>query len=183
MKQMRSLSPPDVESELSYAYLHAVASKAGMSCRCGNRHEDNSGTDAVVTAWLPYVGPSTLTEVTINVQLKATVEVPSDDGAKLSYFLREPKRYDDLRRETVAVPRILVVLFLPAKDSEWLHHSPEQLALRRCAYWESLRGAPEITTTSGTTVKLPKAHIFSPDGLSQLAERLSRRDFPRYGAA
>ena len=136
-----------------------------------------------MTAWLPYVGPSTLTEVTINVQLKATVEVPSDDGAKLSYFLREPKRYDDLRRETVAVPRILVVLFLPAKDSEWLHHSPEQLALRRCAYWESLRGAPEITTTSGTTVKLPKAHIFSPDGLSQLAERLSRRDFPRYGAA
>jgi hypothetical protein len=124
-----------------------------------------------------------LTEVTINVQLKATVEVPSDDGANLSYFLREPKRYDDLRRETVAVPRILVVLFLPAKDSEWLHHSPEQIALRRCAYWESLRGASEITTTSGTTVKLPKAHIFSPDGLSQLAKRLSHRDFPRYGAA
>jgi hypothetical protein len=180
---MRSLSPPDIESELSYAYLHAVASKAGMSCRCGNRHEDNSGTDAVLTAWLPPVDPSTLTEVTINVQLKATVKDPGDDGVNLSYFLSEPKRYHDLRSETVAVPRILVVLFLPHDASEWLHHSPEQLALRRCAYWESLRGAPEITTTSGTTVKLPRTHVFSPEGLTHLTTRLSRRDFPRYGVA
>src|SRR5450631_278656 len=170
---MRSLVPPDVESELSYAYLHAVASKAGMSCRCGTRHEDNSGVDAAVTAWLPPVDASTLTEVTINVQLKATIKEPSQDDVSLSYFLGEPKRYSDLRSETVAVPRILVVLFLPRDTSEWMYHSPEQLALRRCAYWESLRGAPEITTTSGTTVKLPKAHIFSPDGLTQLAARLS----------
>lgn len=154
-----------------------------MSCRCGNRHEDNRGTDATVTAWLPPGSGSVLTEVTINVQLKATVDVPGDDGANLSYFLREPRRYDDLRTETVAVPRILVVLFLPKDATEWLRHSPDELALRRCAYWESLRGAPAVTATSGTTVKLPKTHAFSPDGLAELARRLSRLDYPCYGAA
>lgn len=183
MALMQGLSPPNIESELSHAYLHAVASRAGLSCRNGNRHEDNNGIDATLTAWLPPGDASTLTEVSINVQLKATVDAPADDGVSLSYFLREPKRYNDLRSETVAIPRILVVLFLPANEPEWLHHSPEQLILRRCAYWESLRGAPDIATTSGTTIKLPKAQVFSPEGLKQLAERLSRRAFPRYGAA
>ena len=44
---MQALSPPNIESELSYAYLHAVASKAGMACNAGSRHEDNNGIDAV----------------------------------------------------------------------------------------------------------------------------------------
>ena len=43
---MQALLPPNIESELSYAYLHAVASRAAMSCRDGNRHEDNNGIDA-----------------------------------------------------------------------------------------------------------------------------------------
>jgi len=38
----------EIESELGYAYLHAVASKAGMSCKCENRHGDNYAIDAVV---------------------------------------------------------------------------------------------------------------------------------------
>lgn len=48
---MQALSPPNIESELSYAYLHAVASYASMACNVGNRHEDNNGIDATLTAW------------------------------------------------------------------------------------------------------------------------------------
>lgn len=68
---MRALSPPNIESELSYAYLHAVASKAGMACSGGNRHEDNNGIDATLTAWGPFNNGGYLTEVDIKVQLKA----------------------------------------------------------------------------------------------------------------
>lgn len=179
---MHALSPPNIESELSYAYLHAVASQAGMSCRDGNRHEDNNGIDAQLTAWLPYVDALTLTEVDIKVQLKATIADPGDDGHHYQYRLRGVQRYNDLRCESLSIPRILVVLFLPADAVDWLEHAPEQLALRRCAYWQSLRGAPGITADS-TVVKLPKTQPFSPDGLTQLATRLSRRDFPLYPAA
>jgi len=76
-----SLSPPNIESELSYAYLHAVASKAGMSCRDGNRHEDGAGIDALLTAWGPFPNESYLTEVSLNIQLKATVAEPLEDGS------------------------------------------------------------------------------------------------------
>ena len=178
---MRPLSLPNIESELSYAYLHAVASKAGMSCRDGNRHEDNNGIDAQLTAWLPYVDAHTQTEVDIKVQLKATIADPDDDGANYLYRLKGVNRFKDLRCETVAIPRLLVVLFLPRDAAEWLSHAPDQLVLKRCAYWESLRGAPDMTGDS-MLVKLPKTQLFSPDGLTQLATRLSRRDFPLYPA-
>lgn len=178
---MRALSPPNIESELSYAYLHAVASTAGISCRDGNRHEDNNGIDAQLTAWLPYVSATTLTEVDIKVQLKATIAEPTDDGLNYEYRLKGASRYNDLRSETIGIARILVVLFLPRDAAEWLTHAPDQLALRRCAYWQSLRGAPEITAGS-VVVKLPKTQLFSPDQLTQLAGRLSRRDFPLYPA-
>ncbi len=178
---MRPISPPNIESELSYAYLHAVASQAGMACRECNRHEDNNGIDAQLTAWLPFVNANTLTEVDIKVQLKATIVEPHDDGQNYDYRLQGANRYNDLRSETIGIARILIVLFLPRTATDWLHHSPNQLALRRCSYWQSLRGAPEINADSAL-IKLPKAQAFSSDALTQLAQRLSRRDFPIYPA-
>lgn len=179
---MRPLAPPDVESELSYAYLHAVASRSEASCVVAGRHLDNRGVDAHLTFWGPFDEGGPLTEVSINVQLKATVKHAADDGTSLSYFLEDPKQYDVLRTETIATQRVLVVLFLPSDDGDWLHHTPEQLVLRRCAFWQSLRGAPPTTNTSGVTVKLPKSQMFTPASLGALAARLSRFDYPRYPA-
>jgi len=75
-----------------------------------------------------------------------------------------------------------VVLFLPKEPQEWLKHSAEELALRKCAYWVSLRGAPETPNTSSVTIKLPKAQVFSPAGLSGIMTRVARRDIPSWEA-
>ena len=37
------LSEKEIESELSYAYLHAVASRAGFACEYAGRHSDRAG--------------------------------------------------------------------------------------------------------------------------------------------
>jgi len=172
-----------IESELSYAYLHAVASKAGMACSVANRHEDNNGVDARLKAWGPFQGGGYLTEVDIKVQLKATIGTPASDGYGFSYFMSGVSRYNDCRTQSVAVARILVVLFLPKNAQEWLDHSEDQLALRKCAYWQSLRGAPATTNTSGATIYLPKVQTFGPQALTDIATRLSRHEFPEYPVA
>ncbi len=136
-----ALTAVNRESELSYAYLHAIASHAGVNCKTSNRHDDNAGIDAMLTGWEPFPNGGSLTEVDIKVQLKASIKPPFDDGDSLSYFLSGTQQYDDLRRETHASPRILAVLFLPPKVEDWLTHSNEQLVLRKCAYWVSLRGS------------------------------------------
>ncbi|MBK8531093.1 MAG: DUF4365 domain-containing protein [Flavobacteriales bacterium] len=170
---MRALTKPNIESELSYAYLHAVASQAGMACSPAGRHEDNNGIDAHVTAWEPFTNGGYLTEVNLNIQLKATYVAPTETATHFSFSLRGIQRYDDLRTPTVNFPRFLVVLYLPPTDTDWLVHSVDELILKRCAYWVSLRNAPAVVGQTSTTVYLPKAQVFSPDQLRNLAAELS----------
>ncbi|MGX7690538.1 DUF4365 domain-containing protein [Flectobacillus roseus] len=177
---MRPLTNNDIESELSYAYLHAVASRVGASCSIANRALDGNGIDAAITGWGPFQGGGYLEEVTIHVQLKATISVPVEQNGHLSYFLSEVKRYNDLRVDTVSVPRILVVMFLPADATKWLTISPNELILKKCAYWTSLRGAKASTNKTGETVYLPTAQILDANNLTDIFTRLSRKEILTY---
>ena len=156
-KSLGPISDRNVESELSYAYLHAVASHASASCSVSNRHEDNAGVDAKITAWGPFPNGTYRQEVDLKVQLKATISDPVEKKGYLSYSFSGIKQYDDLRSDTVATPRILVVLFLPTCREAWLTHTEDTLSLSKCAYWVSLLDAPASTNETAQTVYLPKA--------------------------
>ncbi len=179
---MQPLTENNIEAELSYAYLHAVAARAAVGCAVGTRHEDNAGVDAKLTGWGPFPGGGYLNEVDLKVQLKATVKTPHRVGDTLAYSLAGVSRYDDLRSETIAIPRILVVLFLPMEATQWLTQTDECLTLRRCAYWASLRGAPESINKTAQTVYVPLTQRFDAEGLKTLMSRLSRHDIPAYEA-
>lgn len=179
---MALLPSNEVESELSYAYLHAVAAQARMSCSVATRHEDNMGIDATVRAVERFDKDSILTDLTLDIQLKATLKKNfRQKDEKISYFLREISRYDKLRKKTVAIPRILVVLFLPDDSEEWLVWSEESLSMRECAWWVSLYGAnPVKETKTGTTVYLPTNQPFNPKQLRDIMTRLSKEETLNY---
>lgn len=178
---MKPLSTNDVESELSYAYLHAVASAACASCSVTSRHEDNTGVDARIVGWGPFPGGGYRKEVDLKVQLKATTETPSIVSDCLSYFVKEVYRYNDLRCDAVSTPRILVVLFLPGiNECDWITQTNDALSLHRCAYWVSLKGASESTNKSGQTVYLPRSQRFDVEGLRNLFAMISRQEAPLY---
>lgn len=177
---MSPLSSQNVESELSYAYIHAIASVAGVGCSVGTRHEDNAGVDAKLVGWGPFPGGGYRTEVDIKVQLKATVKQPTLVGDCFSYYFSGIKQYDDLRSAAVSTPRILVVLFLPTDPAEWMSHTEDALLLRRCAYWVSLRNAPASSNGTGQTVYIPKKQKFDANGVIELMSAISRGDVPLY---
>ena len=177
---MKPLSLQNIESELSYAYLHAVAAQAGVGCKVGSRHDDNAGIDAELTGWGPFENGGYLQEVNINVQLKATIQQPHASDKGWAYRFSGIAQYDNLRADTVAIPRILIVLFLPAEPEKWLEHRPDALTLKNCAYWVSLRGAAPSENQTTQTVYLPHKQWFNPDGLKNLMSRLSHRDIPLY---
>lgn len=168
------LSENDIEAELSYAYLHAVAARAGFGCHATDRHTDNAGVDAILRVKERLEPDSVLTDFTVEVQLKATRQPPVLRQERYSFVLRVP-HYDKLRLTTTAAPRLLVVLFLPEDPARWLEHSEEQLIARRCAYWISLRSAPTIEQAT-TTVYLPRANVVSPGGLRRLMTRFSLQE-------
>lgn len=177
---MQPLSLANVESELSYAYLHAIAAHAKCSCNVTNRHEDNTGVDARLVGWGPFPGGGYRTEIDIKVQLKATIAQPAIVDNCLSYSLKGISQYNDLKSETVATPRILVVLFLPSDHKDWVSHSEDALSLHRCAYWVSLRGAPDSSNTTSQTIYIPQDQKFDTAGLISLMTKLSKNDIPKY---
>jgi len=169
------LDNKDIESELSHAYLHAVASAVGVTCDHTNRHVDNRGIDATLTCW-EHFKDSYKEDVDLKVQLKATIKETSNTESHFSYFFKGVKQYDFLREETKCQHRLLVVLFLPSNQKEWLNVNPEQLILKNAAYWVSLRGAEASSNRTGTTVYLPKDQVLTPDNLLAIFGKLSKNE-------
>lgn len=169
------LTEQNIESELSYAYLHAVASRAGFVCECTGRHADEAGVDATLRVVGRLAKDSILTRFTVDVQLKATSRPPLTRDDLYSYSLRL-KNYNELRSTTAASPQLLVVLFLPKDAREWLSHSEDSLVSRRCAYWVSLRAAPESGNDTHQTVYVPRTNLLSVDNLKTLMTRFSRQE-------
>lgn len=160
------LSENNIKSELSYAYLHAVAARAGLACDATDRHSDGAGVDAVLRARERFDPASVFTDFTVDVQLKATSANPAVRDGRLSFWLKRDA-YDKLRTVGAAAPRLLVVLFLPEDPAEWLVLSEEALVAKRCAYWASLHGAPD-GAESGCTVYLPRENVLDVQPLRRL---------------
>jgi hypothetical protein len=178
MSEERMLSMQNIESELSYAYLHAIASRAGIICEYAGRHSDAAGVDAVLRVKGRLAPDSTLTQFTVDVQLKATKRVPVEQAARYSHSL-EVKNYNELRSTDAGAPQLLVVLFLPDDAETWLTHGEEGLVSRRCAYWLSLHGAPG-TEQDSKTVYVPRANMLSVNRLLELMTRYSKREVVGY---
>jgi len=175
------LTTNDIEAELSYAYLHAVASRAQFGCEIAGRHSDNAGVDAYVRVKERLAQDVIHTNFAFEIQLKATSTKPAMEAERYSYWLKDVDRYDDLRERSSPMPKLLVVLYLPEDASKWLEHSEEGLVARRCAYWVSLWDAPASANRTGQTVYLPRGNLLSVDGIRNLALSLAREEELRYG--
>ena len=79
------------------------------------------------------------------------------------------KNYNDLRWPIplLYVPRILIVVHVPADPADWMTCDSQQMVLKRCAYWMSLAGFAETTNTSSVTVKVPTEQVFDSEALLQ----------------
>jgi len=169
----------DIESELSYAYLHAVASKAGLNCRVENRHGDNYCIDAQIDYFAPIPG-TWRTDVTLRIQLKATVNRGAETDAHISYTFKGIEQYDLLRKDSGGAHRILIVLFLPKDETEWLKINSEELLLKQAAYWVSLYGAPVSQNETSQTIYIPKANLLTPESLVALCQHTGLGNIPNY---
>jgi hypothetical protein len=175
------LTDQNIESELSYAYLHALVTTAGGNCQVSNRHADDRGIDALINLYGPFESGGLLQEVSINIQLKATSQPLSESRADFySFWLDGKDRYNALTRQVYTVPRYLVVLSLPKLKEDWISCTPEELILRRAAYWVSLRGATEITEGTGKTVYIPTSQQLTPESLLRIGSRLADQQFDFY---
>ncbi len=157
------------KEQFSYAYIRAVASVAGFSV--STPEVDDDSVDAILAGRSVDGIPC---RPRIELQLKCTSgDVLRDD--KVIYLLKR-KNYDELRITDILVPRILIVVHVPASEEEWLRQTEDELTMRRCGYWASLCDEPETTNPTKVTVYLPRANVFDVAGLRGLMGRASRKE-------
>jgi hypothetical protein len=155
----------DRKERFSLAYISAVAAHAGYQVVEG-RPIDKDSVDG-------HFEGDEGKRPRIEFQAKATSATVLQPSALV--FPLSRKNYDDLRAD-VRVPRILIVVLLPASEEEWLVHSEEELRLRRCGYWLSLAGSPATTNVATISVSIPRAQVFTTAQLRALMGRADRRE-------
>ena len=142
-------------------YVKALATRAGFVTSAPV--PDRDSIDICIQAGGPR-------RPALDLQLKATADLGEPQAGFLSFRL-SVKNYDDLRADT-QTPRLLVVFELPKDESRWMTVTPEQLVLRRRAYWLSLQqGDGEVVGQQTVTVRIPEDNVFDVEALRALIER------------
>lgn len=160
------MEPNTQKEEFSFAYIHAVASAAGYSFQIASRALDFDGIDAILAG----SGGGIIRYPRLELQVKCT-SMPVLGDEFIRYVL-ELKNYNELRVENVQTPRLLVVVFVPENLDSWLHQSQDELCMRHCGYWLSLRGQPATQNQTSITVYIPRQNIFNVSALKGIMQRI-----------
>jgi hypothetical protein len=157
---------------LCRAYIQAVAARCGMSVSLPNPDYgiDLSLNDIAVAGSRRFESGWK-----IDVQAKSTTQAKFSRDSLV--FDLEVKAHEILRQPNPGCPRILVVLVLPEQEAEWMAQSADELVLRTCAYWGSLRGLRATRNRRTTRVLLSRKNVFSPDALTDLLGQLKRGEW------
>lgn len=169
------LSENKIKEELSIAYVHTIAVNRGYTMddpvRVDNdsidvkiRHDGKISNDVNIKVASPE----------LNLQLKCTTDWTIVNN-EISFVLKR-KNYDDLTAKCL-VPKILVVLCLPPQREQWVNHSVNELLLRKCAYWLSLKEFPPTENGTSVTVRIPTSNIFSSDQLHDILTKISKQEW------
>jgi hypothetical protein len=159
------------KEQFSNAYVRAVASVAGFTL--AKPKVDDDSIDLMIAQ---RGGAGTVRSPRLELQLKCTERDIINNGNL--HFPLKLKNYDDLRVHDVLVPRILVVLYVPDNLADWIEHTEQQMLMRHCAYWVSLRGLPATKNTTNVTVQIPQANLFDPTSFSAIMARIGGGGLP-----
>jgi hypothetical protein len=158
------------KEQFSITYIRAIASVAVYSLY--RLEIDNDSVDLGI---ISRGGTGKIILPRLELQLKCTARNFLEEN-----YLKYPlmlKNYNDLRINAL-VPRILVVVLVPEKITDWIRQTEEVLCLKYCAYWVSLHGMPDTTNITNVTVEVPRINQFTPDALQAIIQRINYGDLP-----
>lgn len=159
------LTTEHIKEGLSKSYVAAITHKAGLN------YEDKSGFDYGIDGSIGDIrilstGRRHDSGFKIDFQLKSSINISVRDD-KIIYTL-EAKNFNDLVCDDVGTPRILILFYLPQEEAEWVKVTEENLIMKNCAWWCSLRGQEPTDNTSSVTIHIPRNQVLTVEELTRL---------------
>lgn len=183
MNIQTTLPDSEIKCELSQAYVHAVASRVGCRIQWSNRPLDSLGVDV----HLRFEGdfpdlPDALNGVALDIQVKSTSqEIELDSAGRGIVFDGLTKSvYERFSHPRPPIPCFLVLFVLPDNPDDWLRLSEDELVLKKCAYWVSLKdGTPCLRDTK--RIFFPQDQLFNMEQLKNIITTLATEGEFCYG--
>ncbi len=170
-----TLPENEIKCELSNAYVHAVASRLGCRVQWSGRQYDNLGIDAKLCFQGNFNNlPVAISRVEIDIQVKSTSQyIELDQKGRIIFDGLTKNVYNQFRASNNPIPCFIVLFVLPNNAEEWLCLSEDELILKKCAYWVSLKGADECT---GDTKRIffPQTQLFNIEQLEHIITTLAQ---------
>ncbi len=160
------------QEALCRAYVQAVAALAGVATSVP---VPDYGIDLSLRRIEQHGQRYLDTRLQVDLQLRSTTRAIASDQ-DVSYDL-DVDTYNFLR-EVSLIRCLLVLLVLPDEEGQWLTQTPEELLIRRCAYWVSLRQALPTRSVASIRIRIPRRQVFSPLAIGEILQRLSRGEEP-----
>lgn len=158
-----------IKELISRAYVNALAARAGMTVAISSLDYGFDGTFKDIE-YDARTREYSETGFGIDFQLKATVNArPKNEVIKYSL---EVKNYHKLIQSRVGTPRILIVYSVPREEDLWLAVKTEETSFRKCAWWCSLKGHPEVDNKERIVVDIPLSQQLTPEKLIEMMRRV-----------
>jgi len=167
---IQMLTPNDIKQEISFLFVHALATRLGYSFE--RTCIDRDSIDATICAKGKLPGSKgVILSPKIDVQLKATEQECS--GIHIPFKISK-KNYDDLRQNAM-VPRVLVVIFL-IPGINWVDYDVEKISLYGKGFWVSLKGMDAIENISDKTIYLNQTQRLTDEVIQQWMVSAANRE-------
>jgi hypothetical protein len=162
----------NLKEAFSHAYIRAIAHAAGYFVHEANRPVDDDGVDLTL---LSRGTGGAVRSPRLDLQVKGTAKLSSEDPFP---FDLSAKNYDELRSSAeFQVPRILVVVIVPDDVAQWVSATEQELVMRHCGYWKSLRGEPASGNDTMQRVKLSRSARFHVDQVKEIMDSIREGTF------
>lgn len=155
------MTPEQVKEHLSRHFIGLVASRRGFK---SDLIDTDHGTDLSVTRATfrdrPQGPRLTDTGTSLHIQLKCTCAASTrDDGDAFKYDLSVVTYNDLIERRGGLIKLILILLVLPDDEATWLQITPDEMVMRRAAYWYYPDSTEQISANqSSKTIRIPYAN-------------------------
>ena len=146
-----------IKEQVSLTYVQAVTARSGHELTI--RRVDYRGIDGTVE------NPLLRGVNRVDFQLKSTT-VFDIRNTDIIYDLRV-QNYNLLASER-DIPRVFILFIMPRDETQWLVQSPEELCLRKCAYWYSLMGEDPSSNRSTVRISVPLTNVLDEGGLRDI---------------
>lgn len=155
------------QEALCRAYIQVIAARCGMSWSVPN---PDYGIDLTLNDVIDRGGVRAESGYKLDVQAKSATRA-GWTATHLRYDI-DVRSYETLRDPTPGTSRILVVLALPEDESLWSAQTEDELIVRHCAYWLSLRGEGPTSNRRSLRLLIPRGNRFSVEALRGMMERV-----------